>query len=349
MSKNITAGALALNLASIEEELNLHTHTIPQMYQQLESIIENLKILKTQRQLDDISGTQAQVKLIEKDIVPVTQPTGSKDKVQFDLGQSKPKSYHDWQLDGSLIDMNLSADCLVKDADPAIKDPLVPGMLAQTFEDEKEWSASWNPLDPHFWYFIKPIPGQPKPKNTHTPPNCFHPESLGIQIWNAVYNIYILTLSFSLSYAIGAELSDEYLKVLSYLTTGVTIIDMFFQYQTAILNDEVFETRWQKILESRLSNGKLFLDLIIGIPWILLSEKSKLTCAFHLIAIVRTMDDRCIYKYLSISKIATHYGLDGSFVAVIKAFGFQFLYWSDLINLGTAQCVQISFLVLPEK
>jgi hypothetical protein len=219
--------------------------------------------------------------------------------------------------------------------DPVISEFHEPAAYRKT----KHIDFGWNIFDATYWYYAKHYPGERDLGNTYHPPYFFHPKSTGVQFWNSVYNFFVVAVAFIIPYDLGAAVPEHWLWLISLLSTGVTIADLFIRSRTALETFDGLITDPAFVIGYQFSSGKLLADLFIGFPWILLLKISDfhVIMLLHLVCVLRLLDNRDILIFFSGRKIAARYGVSIVFVKLLEVYGCQLIFWH------WAACANIRF------
>jgi hypothetical protein len=231
-------------------------------------------------------------------------------------------------------------DRIIDEARRGMCDPVI-----SEFSDGTEYRESiyrffgWKVFDPVWWYYAEQIPGEPDLGHTFYAPYFFHPKSYGIQVWNAIYNLFIVVLAFTIPYDLGASVPIHWLWFASLLATIVTTIDLYLRTKTAIITFDGLVTDPATVIKRQLSAGKLIADILVGFPWILvvMFNDYHVVLVLHLVCIYRLGDERDIFIAFSGSKIGRRYGISNVFFKLMEVLGCQIICWH------WATCANIQF------
>jgi hypothetical protein len=222
-------------------------------------------------------------------------------------------------------------DRLIERARRLMTDPVISNLKDYGEHcEEVPREYGWNIFDPSWWYFPQQKPGQPHIDDTFHPPYMFHPKSFGVQIWNGIYNLFIIVVIFVIPYDLGASVPIHWLWFASLLATTATAVDMYLRVRTAMNTRNGMISDPATVIKMQLSSGKLLIDLFVGFPWIVVAQFNihwHVIMVFHMLCVFRLWDSRDIFLCFSISKIAERYGIGVMTVKLIQVYGLQIVYW----------------------
>lgn len=224
--------------------------------------------------------------------------------------------------------MAISWDCLPQEKLENFIEDMIGGMLEQQSKEPNSWVRSFNIFSELNWFYKKPEKGDRPLKNTNFPPFAFHPNSCGIQMWNAIYNLWALAVLFLFPLYVGFDFVKEFFWKISLGTTIVVFIDILITLNTAIVDrDGEMITDKFILLKNYILRGKIIFDLLVGIPWVAFAKFNNFVLLLHCLVFLKLIDSRDIHLVFSVRKISKKYGLDVILVAAIKTLFYQFCYW----------------------
>jgi hypothetical protein len=224
--------------------------------------------------------------------------------------------------------MAISWDCLPQEKLENFIEDMIGGMLEQQSKVPNSWVRSFNIFSELNWFYKKPEKGDRPIKNTNFPPFAFHPNSCGIQMWNAIYNFWTLAVLFLFPLYVGFDFEKEFFWKFSLGTTIVVFIDILMTLNTAVKDrDGEMITDKFILLKNYIQRGKIIFDLLVGIPWVAFAKFNNFVLLLHCLVVLKLLDSRDIHLVFSVQKISKKYGLNVILVAAIKTLFYQFCYW----------------------
>jgi hypothetical protein len=222
-------------------------------------------------------------------------------------------------------------DRLIERARRIMTDPVIRNTKDYgEYREDSTREYGWNFLDPSWWYFPEQHPGQPHIEDSFHPPYMFHPRSYGIQFWNGIYNIFIIVVVLVVPYDLGASVPIHWLWFASLLASTATAVDIYVRARTAMDTRNGLITDPATVIKMQLSSGKLFIDFLIGFPWIIIAQFQlhfHVIMLFHMLCVFRLWDARDIFFCFSITKMARRYSISNMTVKLMQVYGLQILYW----------------------
>ncbi|KAJ3300639.1 anaphase-promoting complex subunit Hcn1 [Kappamyces sp. JEL0829] len=200
------------------------------------------------------------------------------------------------------------------------------------------WIPSYNPFDAQNWFYKVPEQKLEVQLDTFYHPYCLHPNSNGVQIWNAMYNCIVCFIMVFIPIANAFNYSYRRISFISLLTTVVVAIDVLFKLNVAYLWDEDYVTDRRLIFRRLLRTGVLAVDIVAGLPWVLLLQNKTLGLHLHLVLAIRLLDERDIIDVLSIKKMALRTSTNTFLQTGIQVLIWQIYYWH------LASCFYTTFL-----